>query len=240
MCDNTCSFFAIAQPILLSYRVSQPARSSRGRSGGQRTLLMPFYPILIIPDGDNQRFGDVFDPASISGDSIVYELGKDSEDSYYWVGVHNLLTLQPVVDYGLLLQNFEYVKFDNGTRVLNIDLANDIGVVTADQAVGGVLDGLTLAADYRFASNEVDAGVSQVIGGPQMADTAGFHFAGIEELTMEKVEPTESTSVIWRFMEEGNEVFSFTQAGDNLAVDYASNDAGISGKALYAQLGRYG
>ncbi len=222
---NSASGFSNAND---TYTLPAPSLDLLGQTvdalGGIDTLLIPFYPNMIVPDGEGLHFGEVLDLASISTHDIVYTLGKATETIYSLEGIHDVLATEPVVDYGLLLQNFERVKFDDGTHVLNINLATDIGMIEANQAVSGVLDGTTLAANYLFASYEVGAGVTQVIGGADLADTAGFFFDGIEEIQMSKDESGENP--VWRFSEGSNEVFNLVQSGSNWTVDYASNGTG--------------
>jgi hypothetical protein len=117
------------------------------------------------------------------------------------------------------------VKFDDGAgNVLDVNLASDIGSISADQAVNGALDGTTLAASYQFASYEVGNSISTVKGGATLADTAVISFAGITELAMAK-DDTGATPV-WRFNSGASEVFNITQVGENFALDYTSNGAG--------------
>ena len=194
--------------------------------GGSDTLLMSFYPNLIVPDGHSLHFGDVLNPTSITASSIVFDLENTDENvnNYHLSGKHDVLSASPVTDYDISLQNFEHIRFDDGIDVLEIDLANDIGMIEASQAVSGVLNGLILAADTLFASYEAGAGVSQIIGGAQMADTVGFQFDGVEEIQMVKDESGDAP--VWRFSEGSEEVFTLVQAGNNWSVDYASNGGG--------------
>jgi hypothetical protein len=192
--------------------------------GGSDTLLMSFYPNHIVPDGPGLHFGDILDPASISTTSIVYSLNNQSGTSYYLSGMHDVLAAQPVTDYDLTLQNFEHIRFDDGTDVLDIDLVTDIGWIDGSN-VNGVLDGTTLAANYLFASYEVGGGVTQVIGGAQMADTVGLFFdIASDELQMNLDES--GANPVWRFNEGANGVFTIAESGSNWAIDYAYNGVG--------------
>ncbi len=195
--------------------------------GGSDTLLLPFYPNMIMPEGPGLHFGNTLAPNSIGASEIVYTLSEGQFiGDYYLEGSHghDLLSAQPVQDYGLSLLNFENLRFDDGVQVLDINLASDVGVVQANQAVGGVLNGLDLAASYLFASYEAGplTGVSQVIGGAHMADTVGLSFAGINEIHMIK----DDAGPVWRFMEGENEVFNINQTAAGWSIDYASNSAG--------------
>lgn len=194
--------------------------------GGTDTLLMPFYPEWIMPQGPGLHFGDVLVPSSLTPSDIIYTLNDNSGTSYHLSGMHDLLSAQPVVDYDLTLSNFEHLRFDDGMDVLDINIDQDIGMFDGTHAVAGVLNGNTLAASFLFASYDAtDAGVTQVIGGAALADTAGFNFAGIEELQMSKDES--GATPVWRFTDNTNEVFSITQVGEDWAFDYASTGAGV-------------
>ena len=197
--------------------------------GGSDTLVMSFYPNEIVPDGHGLYFGDILDPASIGTNDIVYTLDNQSANNYLLTGYHDVLAAQPVADYGINLHNFESIRFNDGTDVLDINLATDIGVIDGS-SVTGLLDGATLAASYLFASYDVGgvgSGVTQVIGGAVMADTVGISFAGISALTMEKTDATGPTPAIWHFMDGASEVFNVTEAGtNNWAIDYAATGAG--------------
>jgi uncharacterized repeat protein (TIGR02059 family) len=212
-----------------------PAPSVVGQTidalGGSDTLFMSFYPSFIMPEGEGLHFGDVLDLAGIGigTNDIVYTLNNQFANNYQLTGYHDVLAEQPVTDYDFTLQNFEHLHFYDGIDELNIDLASDVGVVLADQAVGGVLDGNTLAANYLFASYDtggVGSGVTQVIGGAGRADTVGLFFDGVSTIAMEKVDPTESTPAVWRFMDGSNEVFNITESGANWAIDYSETGAG--------------
>ncbi len=194
--------------------------------GGADTLALAFLPDTIMFDGDGLYFGENIDSLSITPTSMVFSLEKQVDTSYLLSGMHDVQAQQPVTDYDITLQNFESLHFDDGTNGLDINLASDIGVVAASQAVNGVLDGNTLAGNYLFASYEVGAGVSQVIGGAAMADTAGLFF----DVSSGAIEMIKDDSVInqpvWRFMEGANEVFNLTEVGSDWSVDYAFNGAG--------------
>ena len=129
-----------------------------------------------------------------------------------------------MADYGLSLLNFENLRFDDGVDVLDINLASDVGWVDGSNMVG-VLDGTALAANYLFASYEVGAAVTQVIGGAQMADTAGLFF-GITSGELQMVKDESGVNPVWRFMEGLDEVFKITESGNNWAVDYGYNGSG--------------
>jgi uncharacterized repeat protein (TIGR02059 family) len=197
--------------------------------GGTDTLSFASFPNEITSSPNGLHFGTVLDPNFISSGDEVFDMVHNPDGSVHLGGFHFASPGVPQADYDLTLKNFEQVHFDDGQgSTLTVNSATDIGVVHADQATAGTLDGNTLAGNYRFASYEVDSTVHNVIGGAAIADTAVLQSGTTDALSMVK-DTSNASMTVWRISDvnTSQELFDITSDGYNgYNIDYTSNGVG--------------